>query len=188
MGDHKLRTLVGVSLFGVLSYLVMLIEIPLPGFPFLKLDFSDLIVLSGLVIFGWGGAAASILVRAFLHLIMTGFSMPSLIGELGSVVASFTLITVVHLLLKGMTHWQQKVVMIVSSTLALTVVMAVMNYFVLTPLYVNVTGFQLNMNYLKYVLIAIVPFNLIKGALVTTVFALIYRKIGTWMKVQNKNY
>ncbi|MFD1466274.1 ECF transporter S component [Lapidilactobacillus mulanensis] len=189
MRDHRLKTLVGISMFGVLSYLIMLIEIPiLPGFPFLKLDFSDLIVLCGLYIFGFGGAVATALIRAFLHLIMTGFAVPSLIGELGSVVASIALIAVVYLFIKAAKDWQRKILMIITSTIVLTLVMAVMNYFVLTPLYVNVTGFKIGMDYLKYVLIAIVPFNLIKGVLVTGVFTLIYAKIGAWLKIQKNNY
>lgn len=189
MRDHKLRTLVSISMFGVLSYLVMLVEIPiLPGFPFLKLDFSDLIVLCGLYLFGLNGAIGTALIRAFLHLIMTGFSAPSLIGELGSVIASLTLIFVVHFFVKSKSGWQQRFGMIFCSTLALTVVMAVLNYFVLTPLYVNVTGFKIGIDYLKYVLIAIVPFNLVKGALVTGLFTLVYAKIGPWLKVQSHRY
>ncbi|WP_125605814.1 ECF transporter S component [Lapidilactobacillus bayanensis] len=182
MRDHKLRTLVGISMFGVLSYLVMLLEIPiLPGFPFLKLDFSDLIVLCGLYLFGVSGAVGTALIRAFLHLVMTGFAAPSLIGELGSVTASLTLIFVLAFFMKRQSKWWQRLGMIICSTLALTFVMAVMNYFILTPLYVEVSGFKIGMDYLKYVLIAIVPFNLIKGALVTALFTLIYTKIGPWL-------
>lgn len=186
MRDHKLRTLVGISMFGVLSYLVMLVEIPiLPGFPFLKLDFSDLIVLCGLYLFGVSGAIGTTLIRAFLHLIMTGFSAPSLIGELGSVTASLTLILVMAFFMKHQTKWWQRLSMIICGTLALTLVMAVMNYFILTPLYINVTGFKMGTDYLKYVLMAIVPFNLIKGALVTSLFTLIYVKIGPWLLQQS---
>lgn len=185
MRDHKLRTLVGTSIFGVLSYLVMLVEIPiLPGFPFLKLDFSDLIVLCGLYLFGVSGAIGTALIRAFLHLIMAGFAAPSLLGELGSVSASITLILVMAFFMKRQTKLWQRLGMIVCSTLALTLVMAVMNYFILTPLYVNVTGIKLGMDYLKYVLMAIIPFNLIKGALITVLFTLIYAKIGPWLLQQ----
>lgn len=189
----RLRLAVSVSIFGVLSYLVMLVEIPiLPLFPFLKLDFSDLIPLCGLAIFGFGGASGVVLIRALLHLIMTGFSAQSLIGELGSVIASLTILLLAQLILQrqqtGQLNWPRRIWLVISSTLVLTLVMAVLNYFVLTPLYVQVTGFKLGMDYLKYVLLAIIPFNLIKGALVVGLFTVVYARMGAWLQNQSQSF
>ncbi|WP_125766494.1 ECF transporter S component [Lapidilactobacillus wuchangensis] len=189
----RLRLAVSVSIFGVLSYLLMLVEIPiLPLFPFLKLDFSDLIPLCGLAIFGFGGASGVVLIRALLHLIMTGFSAQSLIGELGSVIASLTILLLAQLILqkqqKGQLNWQRRVLLVISGTLVLTVVMAILNYFVLTPLYIKVTGFKLGMDYLKYVLFAIIPFNLIKGVLVVGLFTVVYARMGAWLQSQYQSF
>ncbi|WP_261805821.1 ECF transporter S component [Lapidilactobacillus luobeiensis] len=185
---NRLRFWVSVTLFGVLSYCLMLIEIPIPLFPFLKLDFSDLIPLSGLALFGFAGASGVVLIRAVLHLIMTGFSAPALLGELGSVVASFTLLVVTWALLKRRANWQQRLLLILCGTLALTLVMAVLNYFVLTPLYVKVTGFKLGMSYLKYVIFTIVPFNLIKGSLIMALFVLLEIHVGAYFRRKHQEF
>lgn len=186
MHNRKLKQLVLVSILGVLSYLIMLIEIPLPLFPFLKLDFSDLVPLTALSLLGYGGAIAVILIRGFLHLVMLGFSAPSLIGQLGSLVASFSLVSIAACFRrKKVEHWSQRLALIVSATLTLTVAMAILNYFVLGPLFVNVTGFKLGMSYLKYVVVTVIPFNLIKGFLVMSVYELLYAKLGVWLQKQH---
>ncbi|MFC6314912.1 ECF transporter S component [Lapidilactobacillus achengensis] len=180
--SRRLRYWVSVTLFGVLSYCLMLLEFPIPFFPFLKLDFSDLVPLSGLILFGFPGASGVVLIRAFLHLVMTGFSAPALLGELGSVVASFTLLGVTWALLNQRSNWRRRLALIISGTLALTLVMAILNYFILTPLYVQVTGFKLGMSYLKYVVMTIVPFNLIKGSLVMGLFVLLEIHVGAYFR------
>ncbi len=43
-------------------------------------------------------------------------------------------------------------------------------------------GLNLGMSTTKYILFGLVPFNLIKGALVTVVFAVLYLRILPWLK------
>jgi len=47
-------------------------------------------------------------------------------------------------------------------------------------------NFNLGMSMTKYVFIGLVPFNLIKGALVTVVFAVLYLRILPWLKQHMK--
>ncbi len=64
---------------------------------------------------------------------------------------------------------------LIVGTLALTVVMSLANYFVLTPMYISLMGFKLNSSLLTYVVSAIIPFNLIKG-LINSIVVLILAK------------
>ena len=63
---------------------------------------------------------------------------------------------------------------LVSGILALTIFMSIANYFVITPIYLQLYGVTtqqfLGTSLASYVAIGIVPFNLIKGLLVSGVF------------------
>ncbi|KFN90048.1 riboflavin ECF transporter substrate-specific component [Tetragenococcus muriaticus 3MR10-3] len=67
----------------------------------------------------------------------------------------------------------------------MTLFMSVANYFVITPLYLrffqlSVTE-MLGMPLANYVVIGILPFNLIKGGLVSAVFLILHTKLLPWI-------
>jgi riboflavin transporter FmnP len=66
----------------------------------------------------------------------------------------------------------------------MTVVMSLTNWLVVLPLYMQVLGMKLSIALPKLVLFAVVPFNLIKGVLVGTVFALIANRLQHWLNHQ----
>ena len=59
------------------------------------------------------------------------------------------------------------------------------NYFVITPLYLMFLGLNANqmlgMPLTNYVLIGIVPFNLIKGFIVSAAFLVLHAKLLPWL-------
>jgi riboflavin transporter FmnP len=68
--------------------------------------------------------------------------------------------------------------------------MSVANYFVITPVYLMLFGLNaqqfLGMSLGKYILIGIVPFNLIKGFLVSVVFMVLYAKLLPWLSKKQR--
>ena len=63
--------------------------------------------------------------------------------------------------------------------------MSIANYFVITPLYLMFLGLNatqmLGMSLANYVLIGIVPFNLIKGFIVSAVFLVLHAQLLPWL-------
>lgn len=183
----SIRTTVGVALLGAISFLLMFIEFPvIPIAPFLKIDFSDVPVLIGLLVYGPLGATVITALKCLIHAMAYGMSLPELIGVFSSFLASMTLILPFWLVMKQhyLTLKKRYVLGIVLATISMTVVMSLTNWLVVLPLYMQVLGMKLSIALPKLVLFAVVPFNLIKGVLVGTVFALIANRLQHWLNHQ----
>jgi riboflavin transporter FmnP len=165
------------AMIGALAFLIMKIEVPIiPGFDYLKMDFSDSLVALSTLVFGPLGGTMIALFKSLLSLFISGFNPISMIGQLAAFLASLAYILPFYFISKK--HEDKvkyQIFGLIVGTLALTVVMSLANYFVLTPMYISLMGFKLNSSLLTYVVSAIIPFNLIKG-LINSIVVLILAK------------
>ena len=165
------------AMIGALAFLIMKIEVPIiPGFDYLKMDFSDSLVALSTLVFGPLGGTMIALFKSLLSLFISGFNPISMIGQLAAFLARLAYILPFYFISKK--HEDKvkyQVFGLIVGTLALTVVMSLANYFVLTPMYISLMGFKLNSSLLTYVVSAIIPFNLIKG-LINSIVVLILAK------------
>ncbi|AVK60439.1 ECF transporter S component [Lactobacillus sp. CBA3605] len=189
MQQTTLRRLVGIALLGACAYIVMLLEFPIiPMASWMKIDFSDIPILIGLFLYGMGGAFAITLVKLVLHSATMGFALPDLIGSLSSFMGSAVLIIVFALVLRyyrGNPKWRMPLA-IALSTIGLIVVESLANLTFVLPFYMQVMGLKLNVSLNTMILVAVVPFNLIKGVLVGNVFWLVYHRLAKWLSKQNQ--
>lgn len=191
MKNSKLNRLVKISLLSAISFVLMvLIEVPLPIFPeFLKLDISDLPAIFGA--FAMGPAAGMVIegLKNVLHAIFKPGTAG--IGELANfIVGSAYVITagVIYQYKKDKVHafWG-----LIAGILAMAAFAAVGNYFIFLPLYEKVLGFKVafavdaaakvnpavtDLNTL--IVLSIVPFNLLKGVIVSAIAFLSYKKLS----------
>ena len=187
MKNSRVQKMVVVSMFAAIGLVLQFIAVPImPAFDFLKIDFSDIPIMISMFLFGPMAGIATAVIRSVLHLLLTGFSPANMVGDVASIFASvlFTL-PMYYFFNKGSHKMRNKVIGTVSGILTLTIFMSVANYFVITPLYLfffgmNTTQF-LGMPMINYVLIGIVPFNLIKGSIVSVVFLVLHAKLLPWL-------
>ena len=81
-------------------------------------------------------------------------------------------------------QWSQKkqlLVGIVVATVVLTVVMSLLNLWVLTPLYMAVWNWKSTLPVSQLVALGVLPFNIIKGLLVTGIFAIVATQLKPWL-------
>ena len=179
------------AIFAAISAVLMYIEFPLPFMPpFLKVDLSGAIVLIGAFIFGIGPAITMIGIKDLIHLTQsqTGGS-----GELADFLVLSALVIVAVLIYRSHKSRKMAIVGCVSGSMVMSVVAMLTNYFLIIPFYsqimpleaifeacsaVNplVTGMQ------GYLLIGVLPFNLIKGAILTVITMLAYKKLSVFIK------
>ncbi len=158
----------------------------MPAFSFLKIDFSDIPVLISMFLFGPVAGLVTAFLRSILHLITTGFSPDNLVGDTASFLATaiFTL-PIFYFFRKKTQVGKNKFLGVISGTIAMTIFMSVANYFVITPLYLMFLGLNANqmlgMPLANYVLIGIVPFNIIKGFIVSAAFLVLHAKLLPWL-------
>lgn len=178
-----------VGILSAIALLLMLIETPLFFMPaFLKLDLSEIPALLGAFAMGPLAGVLVELIKNLLHLAKT---QTVGIGEL----ANF-LVGAAYAAVAGAIYSRNKTRIgalwgLAIGTLVMTAVAAVLNYFVLIPLYQTALNFPIEaiigmgraanpmiVNLQSFVTFAIVPFNLIKGIVVSVVTLLVYKKVS----------
>ncbi|ALG24882.1 ECF transporter S component [Lactiplantibacillus plantarum] len=189
MQHTTLHRLVGIALLGAIAYILMLLEFPiLPVAPWMKIDFSDIPILIGLFLFGVGGAFVITIIKLLLHSAMMGFAIYDLIVSFASFLGTAVLILAFALVLRyyrGNPKWRMPVAIVVA-TIGLVVIESLANLTFVLPFYLQVMGMKLSMSLNTVVLVAVIPFNLIKGLLVGNVFWLVYQRLAKWLGNHNQ--
>ncbi|WP_372486864.1 ECF transporter S component [Lactiplantibacillus plantarum] len=189
MQHTTLHRLVGIALLGAIAYILMLLEfLILPVAPWMKIDFSDIPILIGLFLFGVGGAFVITIIKLLLHSAMMGFAIYDLIGSFASFLGTAVLILAFALVLRyyrGNPKLRMPVAIVVA-TIGLVVIESLANLTFVLPFYLQVMGMKLSMSLNTVVLVAVIPFNLIKGLLVGNVFWLVYQRLAKWLGNHNQ--
>ncbi|MBG9983725.1 ECF transporter S component [Aerococcaceae bacterium DSM 111022] len=170
MRKLETREIVFLGILAAFGIILRMFDFPiLPAAPFLKVDLSDLTGLIGLLSSGPLGLMLVSLIRDILNYILSGGQGGIPIGPIMSFFGTLALFLPTHFILKklpSMNKWVRYVLMGIASTLSLTIVLSFINYYIALPIYVNVMNFPID-NYLAYVLSIVVPFNIIKGIIVS---------------------
>lgn len=190
MSTHKL---VKVSILSAIAFIVMMIEFPLPIFPeFLKIDLSDIPALIGGFAMGPLVGVVIELVKNVLHLLVTKTAG---IGEIANFIVGAVFVFTSAKIYSGNRTKKGAAISLLVGTIAMSIVACFLNYFVLIPLYETALNFPISAmigmansitgmvsNLLTLVLFSILPFNLLKGIIVSIVVFLIYKKVETIIK------
>ncbi|UQS85423.1 ECF transporter S component [Apilactobacillus apisilvae] len=184
----NLQRIIQISVLSGLAYLLSYLSISIiPIAPYMKLDFGDIPILLAAILLSTSSGVIVALMRAFLYFVFTGPSIINLIGISSLLLASLTIvfsIALVNKIIKGKFKYP---LMIIIETICLTVIMSLANYFIITPLYVQLAGFQLNFSLVNSILYAVVPFNIIKGIFIGVIFVLIFSRRKSWFRYGDNN-
>lgn len=189
--NRKIQSLLLSAIMGALAYLLMYFSFPvMPALPYLKIDFSDIPILLVAFVEGPIGATLSAFIAKFLHYVFTGGEMGIPIGDFTSFLATLAYTLPIYYILKkpitsqllGYAHQTKKnfnwraIGSYALATLSLTIVMTVLNYYIITPFYMYVMNFPID-NIRTYILFGIIPFNLLKGLLVSIMAHIVVVKV-----------
>lgn len=177
------RKLVVVAMLGAISFILMFFEFPiLPMFPFLKVDFSDVPVLISTFVFGPISGILVAFVRSLLNLLIKGAELTRLVGNIAGLLASILYLFPIYAVFRySMKKWMQ-ILGVTCGTIAMTIFMAIVNYFIIMPLYLKIGGLPPGTSISQMVVAAVIPFNLLKGAIVGTAFIIILNAFLPWMQ------
>lgn len=185
--NNKVQKMVSIAMLAAIGTVLQFVAFPImPAFSFLKIDFSDIPILLGMFLYGPLAGVITAFVRSLLHLFLTGLAPQNMVGDFASFLASsiFTL-PIFYFFGKKKNIRTNRIVGLVSGILALTIFMSIANYFFITPVYLQLYGVTtqqfLGTSLASYVAIGIVPFNLIKGLLVSGVFLVLHAKLLPWL-------
>jgi len=211
------KKMVLMAVLSALSAILMLVELPYPPFPFLRLDISDLPALLVAQTLGVGPAIFVAIFASLVSLMMRGIRSPFGIGLITAAISSAA-IAVFYVWTKKwfptdpeqergkkfQTHALRWTVFLLMYSLLMTV----LNFFFITPIYLggiwftdvvgtpdiawlSPIGADWNSPLLAYtviVLIIYMPFNILKGIVVLSLYEIIQpRLLPQLKKVLNSN-
>ncbi len=189
------RTMVKVSILGAIAFLLMFFEFPVWFAPaFLELDFSDVPALIGSFALGPFAGVLIQLVKNLLNLIVQGTDTAG-VGELANfIVGSIFTFAAGAIYYKNKT-FRNAIIGMITGTVAMTIAMSLANYFVMIPLYAKLFGWPISdivalgsavnkyvVDFKTLILFAVVPFNIVKGIIVTLITTLLYKRVSPILK------
>lgn len=175
------KKMVTIAVLSALATIVMFFEFPvLPTAPFLKVDFSDVITIVGGISFGPIGGTLIAFIRSIANWLIKGSGVIGLVGNFSGFLGSLAIMLPIVLIKSN-----RKIIKAIISIISLIVVSALVNYFFLMPIYMNLAGMNINMPLSQYILTIVIPFNLIKGFLVTAVTWVVYQRLADFLKRQS---
>ncbi|MEJ6400667.1 ECF transporter S component [Nicoliella lavandulae] len=175
--------LVQMSLLAALSYILMIFP-TIPIFAYFKLDFGDIPILIGTMLFGPAGGIIIAVIKSVLYWITGGASIASLIGIIASLSASIVILLSINGAQKWFNHRSKmtsRIMTVAFETISLTIVLSLLNWIVITPLYAKLVGFTIP-NMFQYILLQVIPFNLIKGIIIGALFMLVQGRLSKWIE------
>jgi riboflavin transporter FmnP len=191
MKDKKLNTLIKISLLSAIAFILMFFELPLPIFPsFLKIDLGDLPALIGGFALGPVAGVLIELLKNVLHIMFKGTST-ALIGELSNfLVGSVLVATSATMYTKNKTR-KNAIISLIIGSIVMSVAAGILNYCLFLPLYDKVLGFKIAavvgmgskinpriINLFTLILWSIIPFNLLKGIVVSAASLAVYKAVS----------
>lgn len=196
MSRSRVRMITQIAMMGAAAVVLMLFEIPLPFAPgFYEIDFSEVPVLVGCFTMGPMAGVMIELVKVLLNLLLNG-TVTAGVGEAANFLIGCAFCVPAGLVYRKFHSRKGAAAGMVTGTLVMTVVGSLVNAFVLLPAYTVLMGLPLDTivgmgtavnpaitDVTTLVLFAVVPFNLLKGCLVSIIVFLIYKKISPILKM-----
>lgn len=191
----SVQTIAKISILGALAFLVMLFEIRLPFIPsFYKLGVDEVVVLIGGFALGPWAAVCIEALKIALNLIIGGSDTAG-IGEIANFLFGIALVLPASIIYQKKKTRKNAIIGLFVGSICMILLGAIINYFVLLPAYaffmklpldeVISAGHAINSNInsvFSMVLLATIPFNIIKCAVISAIVLLVYKRISPLIK------
>ena len=193
--DLTVKTMTKIAILGVISFVFMLLDFPLwftP--PFLKFDISDLPSLIGAFALGPMAGVLVQLIKNLLRLLLAGTNTAA-VGELANFIVGSVFAYTAGLIYYREKTFKNAIIGLVVGVLSMTIVISVANYYIIIPFYSKAYGLPLEkiiamstavnkyvVDLKTLIIYAVVPFNLLKGLVVSLLTVLLYKRISPILK------
>nr|WP_296093863.1 ECF transporter S component [uncultured Dorea sp.] len=193
---NKIRTMAQIGMLSAIATVLMLFEIPLPFAPsFYEIDFSEVPILIGSFAMGPLAGAAIEFIKILLNFAING-TLTAGVGEIANFLIGCSLVVPAAMIYRKKHTRNGALLGMVTGTVFMTIVGCFMNAYILLPAYAKAFGMPLNAlvgmgtavnkhitDIKTFVILAVGPFNLLKGTLVSLIVFLVYKKISPILKM-----
>lgn len=194
--NSKTHFIVCVALLGALAGVLMLFEISLPIIAptFYKIDLSDVAALFGGFALGPLSGVLICLLKVLISIVLDGTST-AFVGEFAAFLMDGTFVLVSSLFYKSVHNKKGAIISLAIGTICLAIVSIFTNYYLMIPAYVKFMNFPLEAiiglgqtvnhsvdSLWTLVLFCTLPFNLIKGLIISAVTFVLYKRVSPLLK------
>lgn len=193
---NKTRKLVEIGMLGAIATVLMLFEFPLPFIapPFYELDLSEVPVLVGAFALGPMAGATIELIKVLINLLING-TATAFVGEIANYIIGCSFIIPAAIIYQKQKSKKNALLGMIVGTITMAILGCFINAYVLLPTYAAAFGIPIdtiigmgnainaNINdIMTFVVIAVAPFNIIKGFVVSLITMLIYKHLSPILK------
>lgn len=187
----NIKSLTIIAMLAAISTVLMFLSFSIPLFPtFLKLDFSEVPALIAAFSLGPFAGVSVVFIKNLINLLFTSSGG---IGEFANFLIGSFFVFSAGLVYQKFKTRKGAILSMTVGTIIMSIVGTVANYYILMPLYTLIMPIDSIVNMfksinpyadtmLKIMFMTIVPFNLLKGFIVSLITFLIYKKLSPIIK------
>lgn len=185
------KNMAKMGILGAIAGVLMLLELPLFFAPsFYEVDLSEVAVLLGA--FAMGPVAGIIIeaIKILINFIITGTATAG-VGELANFFIGCCFVVPAAIIYQKNKTIKNAIIGMIVGVISMTVVGALLNYYILLPVYARAFGMPLETiiqmgtainpkidSLWALILLANVPFNILKGILTSIITFLLYKRLS----------
>lgn len=187
----RVQWIAKVSVLAAIAFLLMMFEIPLPFAPsFYKLGLDEVaVLLAGFAMGPMAGAMVEVL-KILLNLLFQGTDT-AFVGEISNLIIGLAFVLPASYYYQKNKTQKNAYLGMVIGTVCMAIVGAISNYFIALPAYSYFYGLPMDTligmgrailpfvtNRFTFVLFMTIPFNFIKGIVVSLVVGVLYKRVS----------
>jgi riboflavin transporter FmnP len=189
------RGITVISLLSAISFVLMFFEVPLWFTPsFYEIDFSELPVLIGAFTLGPIAGVMIELIKILLNLLIRGTDS-AFVGEIANFILGCSLVVPSAIIYQMRKTKKSASLGLIVGTIVFVITGCLLNAYLLLPTYAKLFGMPIDSlvamgtavnsnitSLTSFIIMAVAPFNLIKGILVSLITILLYKKVSPIIK------
>ncbi len=187
MQNKKLRRMILIAILGSIGTVLMQFNFPLPALPsFLKIDFGEIPAVLAVMTMGPVAGIGVELIKNVMHWFLSGSPTGVPVGEIANLVTGILFIMPIYFIFNKFQTAKGLTMGLVAGTVAMAIGMTVLNYFVFLPMYTYFMNFpaMVGSELTTYIVLGVLPFNLIKGIMLMIITVLLFNSMKKWITQQ----
>ncbi|MFC5588282.1 ECF transporter S component [Sporosarcina soli] len=187
MQNNKLRRMILIAILGSIGTVLMQFNFPLPALPsFLKIDFGEIPAVLAVMTMGPVAGIGVELIKNVMHWFLSGSPTGVPVGEMANLATGILFIMPIYFIFNKFQTAKGLTMGLVAGTAAMAIGMTVLNYFVFLPMYTYFMNFpaMVGNELTTYIVLGVLPFNLIKGIMLMIITVLLFNSMKKWITQQ----
>ncbi len=183
------KELVTIAVLSAMAFVLQFLKTPLPIFPsFLELDLADMPAVFGAILLG---PLAGLFIELVKNLLQLPFTSTGGVGELANFLVGTALVIPIGVVMRKNKSGKTFIIGAVCGVALMAVVGAFSNLYITLPFYAEIMETEIDTfvamataifpfidTLPEFILFSIVPFNILKGTMISVIGYILYKYIG----------